>query len=277
MFSRASDAPPPRTIALLTDFGVADPYVGQMKGVFARKAPGVPVVDISHDVAPYNVAQAAFFLAASYAHFPKDTVFLSVVDPGVGTSRKIVCLELGDRLFVAPDNGLLSLALKLAWAVEVRVFDVSVALDAPKNVAQTFHGRDVFAPLTAWLSLGGKPEELGREMGADELVCQDWSQPIVTEGSVQAHVLHIDRFGNCVLNVEAGSMGTPSSVRMTAPSGGELAYVTTYGDMPEGGPGLLEGSQGFLEIAVNQRSAAKRFGLSMGDSLTFEWEGECGI
>lgn len=164
MFSFKRQETPPRTIALITDFGLADPYVGQMKGVLANKAPGSPVVDISHDVTPFNVAEAGFFLAASYEHFPKDAIFLAVVDPGVGSSRKIVCLQLGERLLVAPDNGLLSLALKVAWANEVRAFDVSTAIDAPKSVSKTFHGRDVFAPLAAWFALGGSPGQLGQEI-----------------------------------------------------------------------------------------------------------------
>jgi len=272
MFSSLKkETPPPRTIGLITDFGITDPYVGQMKGVIAKKAPTCTVVDISHDVEPFNVAQAGFFLASSYEHFPKDAVILAVVDPGVGTDRKIVCLEIGGRLLVAPDNGLLALALKNAWD-DVRVYDLSQAMDAPKKISHTFHGRDVFAPLGAWLALGGNPEGLGGRMDPADLVAQPWANPVVAPTKARGHVLHIDRFGNCVLNLEAGTLGTPDTIRMTSPSSGDLAYVTTYADMPEGGPGLLEGSQGFLEIAVNQRSAAKRFGLSMGDEIELSWE-----
>ncbi|WP_272699230.1 SAM hydrolase/SAM-dependent halogenase family protein [Desulfovibrio sp. Fe33] len=265
------DAPPPRTIGLISDFGLTDPYVGQVKAVLARKAPNCPVVDISHDVAPYNVAQAGFFLAASYEHFPADAVILAVVDPGVGTDRRIACLQIGNRLLVAPDNGLLTLALNRAWS-EVRAFDLSRAMDAPEKVSHTFHGRDVFAPLAAWLALGGRPEGIGPEIAPADLVTRTWSQPEFGPGRVRTHVLHIDRFGNCVLNLEAGGMGTPEGLRMESPAGGPLAYAARYADMPEGEPGLLEGSQGFLELAVNQRSAAKRFGLSMGDPVELAWE-----
>lgn len=272
MFGSRKEEMPPRTIGLLTDFGLADPYVGQMKAVLARKAPGCPVVDISHEVTPFNVAQAGFFLASSYVHFPNDAVILAVIDPGVGTGRRIVGLQVGERLLVAPDNGLLSLALKTAWSGDVRAYDLSAAMDAPKKVCHTFHGRDVFAPLAAWLALGGSPAGLGGEIDPEELVCRAWSEPKVSARSAVAHVLHIDRFGNCVLNLEPGSLGSPDNLKLTSPSGGPLDYVTTYADMPEGSPGLLEGSQGFLEIAVNQRSAAKRFGLSMGDPVELEWE-----
>ncbi|MBG0790650.1 MAG: SAM-dependent chlorinase/fluorinase [Desulfovibrionaceae bacterium] len=272
IFTAAKKATKPRTIGLITDFGLTDPYVGQMKAVLAKKAPHCPVVDISHNVEPFNVAQAGFFLAASYVHFPEDAVILAVVDPGVGTSRKIVGAQIGDRLLVAPDNGLLGLALKNAWA-EVRAFDLSRAVDAPKKVSHTFHGRDVFSPLAAWFALGGRPENLGEEMDPADMVTHNWSEPHISDDRARCHVLHIDRFGNCVLNLEAGSLGTPSNLAMVSPSGGPLAYATRYADMPEGDPGLLEGSQGFLEIAVNQRSAAKRFGLSMGDEIELAWEG----
>lgn len=271
MFSTGKKETKLRTIGLITDFGLTDPYVGQMKAVLAKKAPRCPVVDISHDVEPFNVAQAGFFLTASYVHFPDDAVILAVVDPGVGTGRKIVCVEIGDRLLVAPDNGLLGLALQCAWS-EVRTFDLSKAVDAPKKVSHTFHGRDVFTPLAAWLALGGRPENLGTEIAPEDMVSRTWATPDIQTDRARCHVLHIDRFGNCVLNLEAGCLGTPTELRLTSPAGGPLAYATTYADMPEGDPGLLEGSQGFLEIAVNQRSAAKRFGLSMGDEIELSWE-----
>jgi S-adenosylmethionine hydrolase len=270
--AKRQEAQPPRTIGLITDFGLADPYVGQMRAVLARKAPGCCVVDITHDVAPFNVAQAAFFLASSYEHFPADAVILAVVDPGVGTGRGIAGLEVDGRMLIAPDNGLLSLALCNTWAGNVRAYDLSAAMDAPSRVSHTFHGRDVFAPLAAWLALGGRPGELGREIDPARLVSLPWSRPDIRPGAACGHVLHIDRFGNCVLNLEAGSLGVPTGLRLTVPAGGPLAYARTYGDMPEGGPGLLEGSQGFLELAVNQRSAAKRFGLSMGDAVELAWE-----
>ncbi len=272
MFITKNKETSPRTIGLITDFGLTDPYVGQLKGVLAKKAPACTVVDISHRVEPFNVAQAGFFLAASYEHFPKDAILLAVVDPGVGTARRIVGVGIDERVLVAPDNGLLALALRNAWSAEVRVFDLSAAMKAPSKVSHTFHGRDVFAPLAAWLALGGDPSALGMEIDPADLVDPGWANPSIDPGRASGHVLHIDRFGNCVLNLEAGSLPVPVSLRMVSPAGGEIVYVTTYADIPEGVPGLLEGSQGFLEIAVNQRSAAKRFGLSMGDRVELVWE-----
>jgi len=235
VFTPKKKETPPPTIGLITDFGLADPYV----------APHCPVVDITHDVTPYNVPQAAFFLAASYEHFPGDAVILAVIDPGVGTNRKIICARIGDRLLIAPDNGLLALVFQRAWS-DVRVFDLSSAMDAPNKISHTFHGRDVFAPLAAWLALGGRPEALGPEFDPADMVTRAWSEPSITRHTARGHVLHIDRFGNCVLNIEPGAIGIPSGLRLIVPAGGELTYATTYADMPEGDPGLLEGSQGFL-------------------------------
>ena len=271
MFIKKKETPP-RTIGLLTDFGVTDPYVGQVKAVLARKAPACPVVDISHRVQPFNVAQAGFFLAASYMHFPRDAVIMAVVDPGVGTDRRIVGLSIGGKFLLAPDNGLLALALGNAWTEDVRAFDLSVAVEARSKVARTFHGRDVFAPLAAWIALGGDPVSLGTELDPADLVAPGWARPSVGQGRAVGHVLHIDRFGNCVLSLEAGTLPAAGRVDLVSPAHGELAFTATYADMPDGKPGLLEGSQGFMEIAVNQRSAARQLGLSMGDRVELAWE-----
>ncbi|MEF2230821.1 MAG: SAM-dependent chlorinase/fluorinase [Pseudodesulfovibrio sp.] len=271
MLAKKKDIPP-RTIGLLTDFGVTDPYVGQLKGVLARKAPACPVVDISHRVEPFNVAQAAFFLAATYMHFPKDAVILAVVDPGVGTARRIVAVRIGERTLLAPDNGLVSLALANAWTEEVRAFDLTVAIKARDKVSHTFHGRDVFAPLAAWLALGGDPGSLGAEIDPCDLVAPTWATPEIGPGRAVGHVLHIDRFGNCVLSLATGTLSALGRVQLVSPAHGELGFAATYADMPDGRPGLLEGSQGFLEIAINQRSAARQLGLSMGDRVELRWE-----
>jgi len=271
MFAKKKEIPP-RTIGLLTDFGVTDPYVGQLKGVLARKASACTVIDISHRVEPFNVAQAGFFLAATYMHFPKDAVILAVVDPGVGTTRRIVAVQIGERILLAPDNGLVSLVLANAWTEEVRAFDLSVAIQARDKICHTFHGRDVFAPLAAWLALGGDPGSLGEEIDPCDLVAPTWSTPEIAPGRAVGHVLHIDRFGNCVLSLPTGSLPAAGRFRLVSPAHGELAFTRTYADMPDARPGLLEGSQGFLEIAINQRSAARQLGLSMGDRVELTWE-----
>ena len=271
MFTAKKEEPPPRAIGLITDFGLSDPYVGQMKAALARKAPKCTLLDVTHGVEPFNVAQGAFFLAASYPHFSEDAVILAVVDPGVGTERRIVCLTVDQRIILGPDNGLLSLVPLTAGNARVRAFDMSTAVTAPKNVAPTFHGRDVFAPIAAWLALGGAPDGLGREIALTDLADAPWSRPDVDADSARCNVLHIDQFGNCVLNLEAETVPHGAATAMTSPAKAKLTRAGVYAELSIGSPGLLDGSQGFMEIAVNQGSAAVDFGLSMGDSVELTW------
>lgn len=276
----------PGLIALVTDFGLADPYVGQVKGVLAGIAPQVLVLDISHDVQPFNVAQAGFFLAASAPHFPERAVFMAVVDPGVGAKRAILALKREEQVFLAPDNGLLEYLLDPSESRAVRAFDLTRAesrsgLQAPRPVSATFHGRDRFAWLAARLALGEDPADMGPEAPLDRLVRLKWRRPKPFEPDplgkeMSAHVLHVDRFGNCVLNFLAGSpffnrildSGPSFALRLVSPIQERLWLARTYADLGEGELGLLAGSQGFLELALNRAPAAGRLGLSVGDNLT---------
>lgn len=264
-----------RPIALLTDFGLDDPYVGQLKGVLARLAPESPVLDLSHGVAPFQVGQAAFFLAASAWYFPDNTVFLAVVDPGVGTARRILALRLDQRLFLAPDNGLLGLLLcpraRTRVGCEPEIFHVR---DLPEGGSATFHGRDLFAPLAARLARGEAPESLGPRLAPEDLAAHPATTPRpltpADRGSrITAHVLHVDRFGNVVLNLQPGELfarligsgqhtGVPARPRA----------VRTYADLRDREVGMLEGSQGLLELAVNQGSAAKLMGCQVGHTVS---------
>ncbi len=256
----------PRTIALLTDFGLSDPYVGQMKGVLARLAPGLAVLDISHRVAPFDLAQAGFFLAASAPHFPEDAVFVAVVDPGVGTDRRIVAVERGEQIFLVPDNGLLGLVLEEPRPL--RAFDLSAAV--PPHASATFQGRDVFAPLAAHMGLGVDPAALGPQIGPETLARLPWSRARAEGGVLQAHVLHVDRFGNCALNVRAdgNDLGRERSFTLSLPARRPVRLVRTYADLAPSEIGILAGSQGFYELAVNQGSAARLLGLKPGDDLS---------
>ncbi|MFP5238210.1 MAG: S-adenosyl-l-methionine hydroxide adenosyltransferase family protein, partial [Acidobacteriota bacterium] len=155
-----------RHVALLTDFGLDDPYVGQMKGALAMHGPCVPVLDLCHNVVPYNMLQAGFILRASCGHFPPGTVFVNVVDPGVGGARRIVILEALDRFFLAPDNGLLTMILEAA--PDCRAYEVDQAHFVAASA--TFHGRDIFAPLAVRLALGAGPDVLGRQTDPAGLV-----------------------------------------------------------------------------------------------------------
>ncbi len=255
-----------RPIALLTDFGLSDPYVGQVKGVLALRAPGATIIDITHGVSPFQVGQASFFLAASMPHFPPNTVFVCVVDPGVGTNQRIIIAQSQDLLFLAPDNGLLGFALHeqetLAWDVTPH----------SRKASYTFHGRDVYAPLAAALAMGEPPSSLGEPLEATKLVHHEASTPTkLTDAQigrmVQCHVLHIDRFGNVVVSLLPGEMYeriAPAKSALT----GSPRMVRTYGDLKHGELGLLCGSQGFMELAVNQGSASQVLELELGDVFT---------
>jgi S-adenosylmethionine hydrolase len=266
---RGNPARPPRCVVLLTDFGLADPYVGQMRGILARLAPGAPVLDLTHGVAPFNLAQAGYFLAASAPHFPEDAVFTAVVDPGVGTARRIVAVERRRQIFLAPDNGLLDLVLQGGEAL--RVFDLTPDAITLGRASATFQGRDVFAPLAARLALGEPPSALGTAMDPAGLVRSPWGRPEPEEGGVAAQVLHVDRFGNCVLNLRQDFALPPGEVRLAAPKTVALRRARTYADLTEGQTGLLLGSQGFLELARFMGSAAGELGLEPGAAVRLAW------
>ncbi|HKH93378.1 MAG TPA: SAM-dependent chlorinase/fluorinase [Gemmatimonadaceae bacterium] len=243
----------PRLITLLTDFGTADGYVGEMKGVLASLAPGATVIDVAHDVAPHDVEGARLALARYWRRFPEGTVHLVVVDPGVGSTRGALATLSEGRFLVGPNNGVLSPALLHAGAR-------CVSLGVPGGAAPTFHGRDVFAPAAARLALGEALETLG----ADE------SEPIIRrtpeatrrdDGGVQGEVITVDRFGNAVTNLLAMRGG------QVQVGGLSLALRRTYADVTSGDPMALVGSSGLVEIAVRDGSAAQRLGLKRGSSV----------
>jgi S-adenosylmethionine hydrolase len=269
------------TIAMITDFGLTDPYVGQIKGVLAGHAPAARLVDICHDVAPYGIAQAAFFLQASWRHFPPNTVFMAVVDPGVGGPRRVACLTKHRQIFLAPDNGLLGLLLEDhsqdGREAEPHAYDLTPepGEGCTADASATFHGRDVFAPLAAQLALGEEPQMLGREIDAGELVRLPWVTPVQHGAGVDAHVLHVDRFGNVVLNADseawtdvfAGWNGPGLTLDSGMPDGEAapvLRMVHHYEELAPGEVGLLAGSQGYLELGMNMQSAALALRLTPG-------------
>lgn len=259
-----------RPIGLLTDFGLDDPYVGQLRGVLAKLAPGAPVIDITHRIRPYQVGQAAFFLSVSASHFPSDTVFVNVVDPAVGSGRRILLARLDSQLFLAPDNGLLGLILA---GRDYDIFDVTQSGIA---ASATFHGRDLFAPLAAWLSGGEPPDSVGTALEPDDMVRLEAATPVTlgtdAPAEISAHVLHVDRFGNVILNLRPGPLYEELADSESEPGTGRPRtprVVRTYADLKGHEVGLLAGSQGFLELAVNQGSAARSLGCGVGQTVMF--------
>ncbi len=245
-------------ITLLTDFGTADGYVAELKGVLTSLAPQAPLLDVSHDVPPQDVEHARLALARYWRRFPAGTVHLVVVDPGVGTSRAAIAVQSDGRYLVGPDNGVLSPAL---FALDARV----VSLPVSPHASATFHGRDVFAPVAAQLALGGPFDALGEPL--HEPVRRRTPQPHRQhDGSLVGEVLTIDRFGNAITNLVA--YAAHSRAATTVELGGMHARVVrTYGDAAPGELVALVGSSGFVEVAVRDGSAAAQYRLRRGERV----------
>lgn len=242
-------------MTLLTDFGTADGYVAEVKGVILSGAPDATLVDISHDIAPQDIEGARLALARYWRRFPPGTVHLVVVDPAVGSQRAALAVLAAERFLVGPDNGVLSPALLVPGA---RVVQLAI----PVAAAPTFHGRDVFAPAAAALARGVRLEEIGRPM--EEVVIRRTPEPLRNpDGSLSGVVLSADRFGNLVTNL-IGLRGGRVSIQ-----GVTLPVVRTYADVEPGAALALVGSSGLLEIAVREGSAAQHFGVARGASVVW--------
>jgi S-adenosylmethionine hydrolase len=262
------------TIALLTDFGLHDWFVGVMKGVMLSINPGASVVDISHAVPRHDVGAASFALMASYRYLPAGSVAVVVVDPGVGTERPILCARSAGRIFVAPDNGIIAGLLELEGHTTL----VSVENDTYflKPVSATFHGRDIFAPVAAHLSLGLDPRKLGPEVTDYRRL--EIPSPQVRSSSVVGSVRWIDSFGNLITDYPAGLLdeleerwGRDLSVgSMEKGERHSLRIVACYESVEPGGLLAIRGSSGYLEISARERSAAEILGIQVGDGLTLQ-------
>jgi S-adenosylmethionine hydrolase len=253
---------PPPVIAILTDFGTRDHYVGAMKGAVLTVCPSATLVDITHDVPPQDLRTASFELLAAFRYFPPRTVFLVVVDPGVGSERRGIAVEAGDYQFVAPDNGVLSPVLGETPPQRI------VSLTNPRYrrpvVSQTFEGRDRFGPAAAWLAAGTSITSLGEEVQTIERLTLP--HPVFRADAVEGEVLHIDRFGNLVTNILRDAIG-PRDATVHIGRCEALAVVSTYSDVASGTLCALIGSTGRLEIACNGGNAAAIIGAARGDAV----------
>lgn len=260
-------------ITLLTDFGTHDAYVAIMKGVILKINPRANIVDITHWIDSQDVHQAAYVIASSYRYFPSETVHIVVVDPGVGSCRAVVALRLEDQTFLAPDNGVLSPFLeKQPIEKIVKVENTDYFLNP---VSRTFHGRDVFAPVGAHLSLGLPLDRLGTSIESGALVRLDLVQPrLENEGRISGTVIDIDRFGNLITNIDWPFVKRhyPAADHNTlrlAIGGHKLNCLSpTYNSVSPGTPLVLVGSRGFFELSVNQGNAARFFAARRGTSIT---------
>lgn len=255
-------------VALLTDFGTADQYVASMKGVILQINPKVTLVDVTHEIASQDVFHAAFVLRQVLPYYPAETIFVAVVDPGVGTPRRVLAARYSDRVVLAPDNGLLTLVHRDADMQEIRVVE-NRRLFAT-NLSATFHGRDIFAPVAAHLSRGMSLDQVGPVAGRIEVL--DLARPVRhADGTMDGQVCLVDRFGNLITNISVVDLSSARAgsrhfevVVKDRPVG---PIRIAYSDVPRGEPLAIIGSSQMLEVAVNHGNAARLLGAGRGDSV----------
>ncbi|MDM8000934.1 MAG: SAM-dependent chlorinase/fluorinase [Dehalococcoidia bacterium] len=262
-------------ITLTSDFGLDDAYVGVMKGVILGINPDVTLVDICHTIEPQNIQQAAFVLSTAIPYFPQDTIHLVVVDPGVGGARRPIILETDRAIFVAPDNGVLSYVVHAASSKRIskptlmrlppplQAFEIAKPTYWHHPVSTTFHGRDIFAPIAAHISLGRPLEELGQSISSINVL--PLPKPRTdARGNITGHVVHIDHFGNLITSIARGDL-PPGSYSIRVAGHRIRSLSRSYED----GQGLLAliGSSGHLEIALKEGSAARLLGSKPGDEV----------
>ncbi len=258
-------------IALLTDFGVKDPYVSAMKAVIKSINPYVEIIDISHDVESFDILQASFILAGAARLFPKETVFVVVVDPGVGTSRRaLISKACSGRVYIAPDNGVLTLIMDRERFCEV--YEISNENFMLKPVSRTFHGRDVFAPVAAYVTLGVPLSFFGKRLSVNNVERISILKPEYKFDEVVGALIYFDKFGNAITNIEADmvkwlNIGDQVEVSVAGKLKLIVKYVESFGHVREGEAALIKDSFGLLELVVNKGSARDKYGLKLGSEI----------
>lgn len=253
-------------ITLTTDFGLQDYYVSAMKAVILNIAPEVRMVDISHDIPSQDIMAGSWTLRNSAMLFPEGTVHTVVVDPGVGTDRNPIALQIKDQYFVGPDNGIFSLLTEELDFRAVRLNNDKYWRDKP---SKTFHGRDVFAPVAAHLSQGVALEKLGDPI--DDLVTYRWTVPIADKDGVEGMVIHIDKFGNLITNISASQIEDVIEDKKVKIYVGNTILdeiVPTFGAVAEGEPAAYIGSSGMLEIGINKGNAEEMLSVQKGAQIS---------
>jgi S-adenosylmethionine hydrolase len=254
-------------ITLLTDYGIKDSYVAEMKGAILRILPEATLVDVSHDVGNYSVDEGAFHMARTAPYYPEGTVHVGVVDPGVGSSRKGIFIKAKGAWLVGPDNGLLAPAAE-RLGVE-KVYEIAHRKHLPGKISDVFDGRDTFGPTGALLAKGVDPEEIGPEI--DEYIRLPMYEPRITGDGVEATIIHVDGFGNLVTNVTyevLEQMGVTGDTRFEVEVSGKkisLPYVKRFSAVETGEPLILVAGGGYMEFAVNQGNAQEQLGLGKGE------------
>ena len=262
-------------VALMTDFGTGEGDIGVMKGVIAGITPDAHIIDITHDIPPQRVASGAWVLASGYRYFPANTVFVCVVDPGVGSSRGAIALHAGEWFFVGPDNGLFSYILAEQPA------HAAALLSNPayhlRHVSSTFHGRDIFSPVGAHLAREGAVlmGDLGVAIDPASLKRLESSTPVRHGSTIEAHIIHVDNFGNLITSIPLSMLPNLfdlSQAQASLPGRGKVINQRRrfFADGPEDGEPFIYGdSSGYVGIAVRNGNAAQTVGGAYGDAITF--------
>jgi S-adenosylmethionine hydrolase len=258
---------PAKIVTLTTDFGLKDPYVAEMKAAILGICPKTVIVDVTHEIAKFNIQMGAYVLASAAPYFPARTVHVAVVDPGVGTQRRPIAIQTKQGFFVGPDNGILVLAAE-KQAIE-SIHELTNPRFMLPKVSNTFHGRDIFAPVAAHLLNGVKPSEFGPEIrGATET---EFTKATWKNGMLFGEVLHVDGFGNIITNInqrEVGRNHVKDEINVElAGNKLKLKLCKAYGETKPQESIALIGSHGFLEISVNQGNAAEKFKTKTGDTV----------
>jgi len=255
-------------ITLTTDFGLDDPYVGQMKGAILKHNSSARIIDLTHAIAPHDILQGAVTIRTSYRYFPEGTIHLVIVDPEVGTQRSILAARAEGHIIVAPDNGLLTL-LAMDNRIDLihRVENQSLL---PTTISSTFHGRDIMAPVAAALAGGLPLNEVGPKTLFDECIRLDIPNPTVEEDTIRGHMLHSDRFGNIRTTITSRHLSTFQPSAFSGITVGDQtidSISTTYADTRPGEPVAVIDSSGYLEIAINRGNAAMELACQPGEEI----------
>ncbi len=256
-----------KIITLASDFGLKDPYVAEMKAVILSISPNVTLIDVTHEVNKFDIRMGAYVLASVVPYFPTGTIHVGVIDPGVGTSRRPLLIETSREFFVGPDNGLLILAAEKQNIKSIR--EITNPQFMLKEISSTFHGRDVFAPAAAYLAEGISPSEFGPEV--IDAIRPEFAKAIKTKDMLIGEVLHIDDFGNIITNIEdheITNLNSQGILKIELPNYKlKLRFCKAYADAAPQEPIALIGSHSYLEIAMNQSNAAKKYATRPGDKV----------
>jgi S-adenosylmethionine hydrolase len=259
---------PTKIITLTTDFGLEDSYVAEMKAIILSISPKAKIVDITHKIEKFNIRMGAYVLAAACPYFPKGTIHVAVIDPGVGTKRKAILIQTKNGWFIGPDNGVLTLAVK---GQSIRhIYRIENSRFMLPRISNTFHGRDIFAPAAAYLANGTPPSGFGREI--HKIVMPKFAKIIKRKNALTGEVIHTDGFGNIITNLREEDleiMGMKKTVNLKLKDTRlKLKLCKAYSEVKAQQPLAIIGSHNFLEITINQGNAAENFQTRVGDKVT---------